>query len=107
MAYLDSPFQQRINADLASVFFREFAEQVELLDSANLLTIIFEQNVEVLNEMGTLDIVAYAITALRGSVQREQLFARNQRRWRVGRVLERSPDGLIETWEVSPDGSLT
>lgn len=107
MSAIDPHFQQRMNTDLESVFFREFAEQVQFLDAENLSTIIFEQQVEVLDDMGTLDIVAYAITAKRGEVQREQVFMRNQRRWRVGRVLERSPDGLIETWEVSPDGSLT
>ncbi len=103
--YLDPAFQQQMNADLESVFFRldGFAESVQIVDSEATLAILWEQDVEVMDEAGTLDVVAYAISVQCGLVQREEtVFVRNGRRWKVGRILETSPDGEVETWEVSP-----
>ncbi len=96
-------FEAQLDADLESVFFRDFGEEVQVLDSEILLKILFDKDVEVIDETGTLDVVAYAISVQCGLVQREQtVFVRNGRRWKVGRLLETSPDGKVETWEVSP-----
>ncbi len=102
-------FAEQMQADLESVFFcpDEFGETVSIPDSSATLNILWEQDVAVEDEAGTLDIVAYAISLECGQVQREEtVFIRHNRRWKVGRLLEKSPDGKVETWEVSPDGSI-
>ena len=97
-------FADRLEADLASVFFGEYAETVTVTALALDLQLLFESDVDVMDEGGTLDVIANAISIKKGSgIKRGTVFTRaDGRQWSVGRLLEKSPDGFIETWEVTP-----
>lgn len=101
-------FAANLEADLASVFFGEFAEEIALpnqSDAPQVIAAIFESNVESIDDAGTLVMVANAVTVMRGKLKRNLSFRRNGKRWVVGKLLDRSPDNYVETWEVTGVGT--
>ena len=98
-------FTARLEVDLVSVFFAEYAEPVTLTATSAVINVIMEHDVEIMDDSGTLDIVANAITVQKAQgVKRGVLLTRAAKSWVVGRILEKSPDGLTETWEITANG---
>lgn len=95
----------RLEADLVSVFFGEYAKPMTITATSAVINVIMEHDVEVMDDSGTLDIVANAITVQKAhGVKRGVLLTRGVKSWVVGRLLEKSPDGLTETWEITANG---
>lgn len=90
----------RLAADLEAVFFRDYGEQIDHKSESK--TVIFESGVEVVDSMGALVVVSFAVTCKVDELQKRDKFTRlkDGRVWMVGDLLERSPDNLVNTFEI-------
>lgn len=91
---------ERLAADLEAVFFRDHGEQITHENETK--TVIFESGVEVVDSMGALVMVSFAVTCKVDDLQKRDKFTRlkDGRLWMVGDLLERSPDNLVNTFEI-------
>ena len=104
MADLDALF----DADIDNVFLADFGEDVSVTGDDVPKRVIFQSAIEVLSDEGTLDIVSNGILCKAADFKRNDVFvrAKDQRTWSLGRVLERSPDGRLNTYEVTPNADV-
>lgn len=86
-----------------SVFFADMGEDVRIGDATK--RVMFQSDVEVISNEGGVDMISTAIIIKAGELCRNDAFIRqrDQRQWVVGRLLERSPDNRLTTYEVTPN----
>lgn len=87
------------DADIDLVFFGEFAEEVQIEGASQ--RAIFDQDLEIVDDQGSVTLVEYAVTVKRGVLSRGVEFPYLDKSWVVGQLLERGVDGKFETWEIA------
>ncbi|MGB0958189.1 MAG: hypothetical protein ACPGUF_06900 [Litorivicinus sp.] len=85
------------------VFFADMGEDVQIGDATK--RVMFQYDVEVISNEGSIDRISTTILCKAGELCRNDAFTRqrDQRQWVVGRLLERSPDNRLTTYEVTPN----
>jgi len=88
------------------VFLADMGEVVQIGEV--LKRVMFQHDVEVMSNEGSIDMVSTAILCKAGELCRNDAFTRqrDQRQWIVGRLLERSPDNRLNTYEVTPHAEI-
>jgi len=96
-----SHFQTLLDEGIEEVFFQDWGETVTRAGES--LTVTFDTGVELVDDIGNIEMVSNAIICKStDDVKFGETFVRDSddRGWEVGRLLSRSPDERIETYEI-------
>lgn len=95
-----SHFQTLLDEGIEEVFFEDWGETVTRGEDS--LTVIFDTGVEVVDESGMIDMISHAIICKQSDFSHGDTIVRasDGRSWELGRLLIRSADNRVMTYEI-------